>query len=322
MTADEINALFATYDIVEVPTGVSVAVAPEATAMVNVDSGKTLNIREGGTLSLGNSASIINGGTLDVQTGGNLTVGLGGSVVNSGTMTVSGNVLLEAGRDGIDDGAMSNEFGGTVRINSGGTVANDGQIFNGGQMSNSGIIQNNGTLQNGHMIRADTTASLTNDSSGIIQGNGYIYSYTGFTNNGKIEGELSFYNAQGGTVTNTATGIVSCRIYNEAEVPDSGTQFNNAGQIQINKDQILINGGTLINDVPGSIVIAEGGTVSNLEGSYIINNGTITNHGTINNKGTITNNGTYHGDNGKVVNDTSGILDGTNPITNYISSPV
>lgn len=133
---------------------------------------------------------------------------------------------------------------------------------------------------------------------------------------------MSFYNAQGGTVTNTAMGIMSCRIYNEAEVPDSGTQFNNAGQIQINKDQILINGGTLINDVSGSIVIAEGGTVSNLEGSYIINNGTITNHGTINNKGTITNNGTYHGDNGKVVNDTSGILDGTNPITNYISSPV
>jgi autotransporter-associated beta strand protein len=298
------NAVNLTGDIVNNSTNTQTINLP----LVLDSSNRTVNAASG--------AVVINGvigntnGTWGLIKSGTGTLTLSGSSANA----YSGLTTVNAGELDLDKTVGQNAVGGDLSINSGGTVRllaseqigntanvtvnNGGQFnLNGfaetiGGMANAGtLLVGSGALTVGQTLQNSGTVTLTaggaiaggvltNLTSGLVSGSGFIKSFV------VNQGQLNF----GGTVSNNLLQTAGDFILSgNATITGSTT---------INGGTLDLEGNVMTN---GQLVIGNGAVLQNGGGTPAIINGNITNSGTVNFflsaeadiNGLVVNNGTW-----------------------------
>ncbi|NJM50255.1 MAG: hypothetical protein HC843_04680 [Sphingomonadales bacterium] len=293
------------------------SVVNNAGAVINIDGIVTSNS------TYSNAA---NGATLNVRSG-SYTIG--------GLLTNNGNIVIESGASLTDLAGITNNAGGTIIINNGGTITDD--------LNNSGLIRNSGTYNanvnnsgsgagivneaagvwNGNLLtniadattwnqgrwngNASNTATLVNGANAIWAGNLNNQAAGSIANGGAIQGTVnnasSFNNVTGGTVsgllTNGGGTTINSGALNGGILISGGTVISTGNITTVNNQ----SGGTFGNDVGGTTgAITNAGTAANAGTvASLVNNG-----GTFNNMGVIT--GTTNVAAGTLTN--SGVLAG------------
>lgn len=187
------------------------------------------------------------------------------AVINAGDLD-NANQLINSG--GLDlDGIMSNDINGSITNEAGGSIRVNTEL------NNYGTITNRGGME------------LTN----------WQYTQTRFNNGGQFvqDGRLTI---DAGVISNTAGGTFNNTLYGAVtlggEINNQGT-FENEGSIDIlnsNSPTGLINGGTFNNKARmwvDSGDITNSGTLNN-DGDILVIGGELSNSGTLNNNGFLT----------------------------------
>ncbi|MDT8903998.1 autotransporter outer membrane beta-barrel domain-containing protein [Anaeroselena agilis] len=309
------------------------------------DAGAAIdNYGTGVTINLVNSGTVTNyaGGTLDMAR--STENNAGGKIVNHGTLTntqytaglkMTNNGILENSgffqntytlglRAVLDNnGALTNNAGGTVdnrgliTNNAGGTIDNGGTFANAYSFDNLGTVVNRGTfsglgavstvnrgtftnagvltvLDNYQTLTNTGTASYVNNGWVVWQGDGHTHPNVATLDNSGTLVDVTNY----ATITNRAAGTIAVT----AGAVNCGGQLTNYGRLVnnglfLNMDDQSSGGyaynplvtGTLTNN--GSITNSAGATFENKGGATLNNNGTLYNYGTFANKENMTNDG-------------------------------
>ncbi len=252
--------------------------------------------------------------TLVIDDGNILRNRSGDSIENDGTLIIDG--FLNNRPSGLinNDGEIiiNNELRnfGTINNNEDGVVNNNSDLNNNGNgiIRNFGIVNNNDSINNN-----DDSSILNNDGSEINNDDTIDNNDDGFIRNrGTINNEDTINNNDAGQINNNPKGIINNNvdglIANENQFDNGGT-INNEGNMDIfgelnnNDDGIINNDGTISNNALFSIhnegIINNGlegviendfGHIDNFFDALILNEGVINNGGeTIDNEGTIIN---------------------------------
>jgi hypothetical protein len=225
----------------------------------------TLDLTGGNFTALAGTGTGANAGAITVESGAFLTVG--GTVKNSGVITLNGTGVLSVSRDTILEG------GGKLILSD--NLGNANQNIGGGpQLTNvDNLISGSGYIG----------VPIVNESKGVIDANGsnslsvnangpYL-----LTNAGVLEATSTGGLHLGGSITNTASGVIGAFGAGSNVTIQGGGGTLSGGTLETSGGgQILVNGMT----IDGS----NGHTVTNT-GSVVLSNvvllGTISNTGTI-----------------------------------------
>ena len=247
-----------------------------------------------GAVQLGIYGTLNNYGSLSsIQLANDPYKGSSGS--SGGHINMYGNIINHAGGV-IDNGGalfvnnftLENQSQGTFR-NSGYVLAsertsaiiNSGLMDNSGKLSNISTLNNNGTLNNtgilhNYWLSSIAFATLTNQSSGILNNTGTLTNDAGaqlnnsgqFNNSGSLNSQGTINNLSGGTLSNS-------NVISSNSLTNSGTLQNTAGAT-FNNNFSLTNSGNIIND-----------GILNNAGTLTMTSGSITGSGQFNNSGSL-----------------------------------
>ncbi len=207
------NAVPTSTDDVDIPASSGLVDASNLSVTVNslfIGSGSTLKIANvGSAISLTAVNGVTNNGTIQIN-----SVSTGGAtLISSGTITNTAIGMITDSGTSITE----NYINGNV-VNQGTITINKGMSFNkaGGVHTNSGLI----TLVGGASPPTlNTSGSLTNTSTGSIEGNGTLSTGVLITNEGTIRpggvgaiGKLTF----SGPFTHAAAGITEIEMQGQA----------------------------------------------------------------------------------------------------------
>ena len=209
-----------------------------------------------------------------------------------------------------------NVSGGTVTIDSGGMLTNNGQFWSTGvggspyntTVTNSGTLTNSGSLWNGTIPPAygfasnhtadmlDNTGTLNNFN--LLENYGTLNNNSGgtLTSTGTLINNAILNNNTGGTLTNSVSGTLtnhgtvtnSGTVYDYGFINGAGTYTQTAGLIKVNgsltQSSITINGGTLdgTGTITGPVAVGPGGTLQAGDAP-----GTLTIYGNLTSSGTL-----------------------------------
>ena len=279
----------------------------------------------------GNTNGIFAGGTLTNLINSGMIVGNNSDGINANaTTSITNSGTIMGGIDGVDassvttftnSGTITGQTGGGVLISQITTFTNSGAInaqSDGGIVaSNITTFTNSGTInsQGNDGVFAFTISDLTN--SGTISASSNAIDSTtimNLTNSGNITSNDNTINALNitGTLTNTATGIISATggPASAIRLGANLNNLNNAGMI-ISQDNNAIDTATITN-------LTNSGTIMGDDDGVETNNIT----GTFNNSGTIigiTQNGISTGDLNMLINSGT-IMGGSGPNDNGINT--
>lgn len=274
--------------------------------------GLTVNINRGADFTSGirfdDDSTITNNGTIDV-TGEALRMDEGNTVVNNGT-------IRSGTEEAISDDLAAPLNGDDNIITNNGTIETTGADKNAIELDDDNTITNNasGTIKaiNGDAVKLDDDNTVTNNGTitsisddGTTGADGIEADHNNkITNNGtitalsegiEVEGQNSL--ADGNTVTNSATGVITAggkgilaKDYNI--ITNDGLIVSQDDGIEVDDNNTVVNNGTIVTDDSDGhgIVVSEDNTVTNNgtinskkgEGVRVDNDGnTITNNGLI-----------------------------------------
>ncbi|CAL4869475.1 hypothetical protein MMA231_03767 (plasmid) [Asticcacaulis sp. MM231] len=281
----------------------------------------------------------------------NVFVSLYGSINNTSSVQVKNGALVIV-RNGasITAGHITNELGGQLFIQQGGTVTDDldnagevensgtynaiintntGRIlnlstgtWNGDVRNNTGYIANSGTM-NGAVISTSgdiysdgvwngNVVSNTNSLSNLGTWNGNITTAGDFVHRGTLNGNLT--NTGQAQITGSINGSLVNSTGGSAFIAASATidDVSNSGILTLLSDAALNT--RLVNDADGQLSIRTGATLnSTLENAGLVRNLGIVNGGISTNRGNLINDGTWNGDvlmNSNLINN-NGIWNGS-----------
>ncbi len=309
------------------------------------NSARIVGLTYGGVnLTLGGSLTNLAGGAI---TGGGSAVnsaGAGAAVTNAGSITGKGyaGVDLAAGGSAINEagGSITGKGTGVAVTGSAGTVTNYGTVvgtnYQGVYLSAGGVVSNigmAGSITGGTGVQT-TKASATVINSGLISGTTFSGVNLGsgglVSNTGTItgsSGNTAVFLATGGTIDNTGAGAVISgggAIYiggAPGMVTNSGLiSATNSPAIAIHAGGSLANVGTISGNAKNtSVILANGGAVSNLGAGAVISGGGGIEvdgvAGTVNNSGMIdavSFTGVFMSRGGGVTNAAGGTISGAN----------
>lgn len=184
------------------------------------------------------------------------TISTGDEVVIAADMTLNASVTV-SGMLEINDGVMAT-LDWVLHVNDGGSVTNDGEVYNNGQVNLFGECVSNGSWQN-------------NDSGTLIVTNtGEYFGYGDFVNNGSVLGyNLSYMYLEGSLDNNS-----SFSFNGSLELNHSGSSsFTNDNFLQFNGTLRLE--GTLVNNANKNFNLNWSSTTIIADDSKIENYGTI-----------------------------------------------
>jgi hypothetical protein len=286
-------------------------------------------------IDLQDGGSVINdvGGTISGNAYGVFITGAAGTVINSGSIIGVGTGAFAHAVELQDGGSVSNIAGGTISGNvfgvyiiGAGTVTNSGVIIGphnsavdlqgGGSVINNAGGTLSGGLQGVYVVGAAGTVTnsgiIISDSSPAVflQHDGSVTNAAGGTISSGFEG-VFIYGAAG-SVTNAAGGAISGGAQAVfiagagGAVTNSGTITGGAGGGGVSSAVYLLNGGSVTNNV--------GGTISGSSVAVYVTGaaGTVTNAGTIIDRANISSAGdaVILRNGGSVINNAGGIING------------
>jgi PEP-CTERM motif len=245
-------------------------VAPDSAVSMDVLNATIDNL----TLAAANSLTINAGNTLTL---------FSGTSANYGTISNNGGFTL------------INNFSNGPTLNNYGTISGTGGLVN----APAGTFNNYGTVSTGNFISFGLANNYgTLSVSGQSQNQGTLTDYGTLS----VAGILNGFSG-GAEIIVTATGVLNNtgRFQNDSYLAIAGTIYNAPGASLINTDSIsstIVNTGTIINAgtiLNTNLAIFQGGTVDNLSGGSLINEGpSPLSVSTLNNAGTVTNDGRYY----------------------------
>jgi hypothetical protein len=240
-----------------------------------VTSRAAVDLGAGGSVTNGSGSSNAFAYIKDVR-----IAGTAGTVVNYGTIagTATGIELANGGMIINGFGAVINSLtnlGGIYVFTAAGTVSNSGSIgglFTGVSLQMGGIITNEAT--------GLITATAQGTAVGIFGADGTV---TNLGSIGSINSSGGVFLDAGGTITNgstlSANAVITASTYSiGVYLGNAGGTLNNYGNIASGRAVVLLNGGSVVNQLTGSIVSGNFGTAG-----VAVSAGTaiITNFGTI-----------------------------------------
>ncbi len=307
---------------------------------LNLNSGNSLTIDSGVTLTIAKSGSITN------SCNSSCTTTLSGTITNSGTIynegTIDYNTITNNGASNINNhgnitsvsyfsnlynyGAITNNADGAITNNQGtvlynfasGTIDNYGLITD--SVADSVTIYNYNVINNNHGATIGNYFHFVNQPGATITNDGVIIIYGG-----------ALY--QQGTINNNADGFIDnltgCCINNSPGATISGTGAFNSTLEAITNSGTITDPVVLFNDNPPTytinypVIVPMGVTLTINSGNVLtINSGeTISNYGsiTIDNSATVNNSGTIKEYCGATFTNTGSLVG--NPVTNVCLNP-
>ncbi|MBD5403188.1 hypothetical protein HDR58_10410, partial [bacterium] len=271
---------------------------------------KTVNVNDGGTLSVFNNAKIA--ADLVINDGGNAYVGvlsITKDVTNDGGLHLYGATALTKAIDGAgttyiyNNANITNEGGinQAVTVTSGSTLINEAALGSAeGKITNAGTITSNADYIRGAVENNNALSLLGGELSKAVTGSGTTTITDSMTNSGGIN--QSVVVNENVTLTNkSALGSETGNITNAGTITSNADYINGAVE---NNNALSLLGGELAKVVTGSGTTTVSGNTTNAGGINqavtVTSGSTLTNkaalgseEGKITNAGTITSNANY-----------------------------
>lgn len=234
--------------------------------------------------SLGGSATWVAGTYLECRViAGDLVVSSDDSLVVGGNSGPKIKLVITAASSLTNEGTINFTRDGGILLNNS-TFSNVGTVVNDRFMENVGTINNEGSISGGEIFNSGTVTNSGSIVTGAYALNGGIVNSGAITNSGSIQGYGPIFNKEGGSFTNTHTGVVNLDTDIDLRNDDGTGTIYNFGTIQ-GDGEVASGPGIFVNDggtTFGGINVSHAGTFINTNsGTVVINKDSHINSGTL-----------------------------------------